>query len=620
MSTMESCSSSRTATRRGHFLCLTGLALLLVAVLQISLHYGACPQDDAFISFRYAQNLVSGHGLVYNPEEWVEGYSNLSWTLLIAGVMAFGGEPVWFSAVLGVAAVCLTLILITLWLPGRRKGRLTPSLLIAPALLASDAEMILEGVEGLETTFYMLLITAAVLRGLHEYRDGREHWASTGLFGLAVLTRPEAPLIFGFFHIGAWLWSENRKDQIRRSARACCTMIALLGLLTTWRLTVYGVPLPNTFYAKTGGFALPRGLAYLGDHMTGHLLLWGFVAVRMALGKLTPAERVIALLCGAQLAYVAWIGGDFKPTGRFVIPVLPLLCLLAQQGMVESWARMSRLPQPFGSPLFVRRVLAIAGTILVVGVGKYDFQRAFETSTEWAHERTANLQSRREVGTFLRENFPPDTVLAIHSAGAIPYYAQLPTIDMWGLSNAHIARTSPEGMGTGLAGHEKTDPEYVFSLEPHLYLPEDKVFTFKSWELEPGPGFPEDFRGRYVSRSIAFAGDPVRHLNLWIRRGLLRCLNSRVLFSDGTTVSGRYQADSCNAAELQTWADLDLDSYPVADPSCCFAIPSSALDAKPVQLDLRGFVPDESQPWDCDDDNELQYPNGPGGCPELFRR
>ncbi len=33
-------------------------------------------QDDAFISFRYARHLVEGHGLVWNPGERVEGYTN----------------------------------------------------------------------------------------------------------------------------------------------------------------------------------------------------------------------------------------------------------------------------------------------------------------------------------------------------------------------------------------------------------------------------------------------------------------------------------------------------------------------------------------------------------------
>ncbi len=32
--------------------------------------------DDAFVSFRYAQNLVEGRGLVFNAGEYVEGYTN----------------------------------------------------------------------------------------------------------------------------------------------------------------------------------------------------------------------------------------------------------------------------------------------------------------------------------------------------------------------------------------------------------------------------------------------------------------------------------------------------------------------------------------------------------------
>ena len=34
-------------------------------------------QDDAYVSFRYARNLVRGHGLVYNVGEPVEGYTQL---------------------------------------------------------------------------------------------------------------------------------------------------------------------------------------------------------------------------------------------------------------------------------------------------------------------------------------------------------------------------------------------------------------------------------------------------------------------------------------------------------------------------------------------------------------
>jgi arabinofuranosyltransferase len=48
--------------------------------------------DDAFISYRYALNLVRGHGLVFNPGEYVEGFTNLLWTLLIALFVWLGAQ------------------------------------------------------------------------------------------------------------------------------------------------------------------------------------------------------------------------------------------------------------------------------------------------------------------------------------------------------------------------------------------------------------------------------------------------------------------------------------------------------------------------------------------------
>ena len=39
-------------------------------------------QDDAFITYRYARNLARGEGLVFNPGERVEGYTNFLWTVM----------------------------------------------------------------------------------------------------------------------------------------------------------------------------------------------------------------------------------------------------------------------------------------------------------------------------------------------------------------------------------------------------------------------------------------------------------------------------------------------------------------------------------------------------------
>lgn len=79
-------------------LTLAGLALLMVgAGVHIaagnssagvsSIH--AQGVDDAYISYRFAQNLVAGHGLVFNPGERVEGYTNPLTVLLAALLLGF---------------------------------------------------------------------------------------------------------------------------------------------------------------------------------------------------------------------------------------------------------------------------------------------------------------------------------------------------------------------------------------------------------------------------------------------------------------------------------------------------------------------------------------------------
>lgn len=67
-------------------------------------------QDDAFISFRYAYNLVQGKGLLYNEGEKVEGYTNFLWTLAMSIPLYLGYEPISFSFVLGIFFFILSLI------------------------------------------------------------------------------------------------------------------------------------------------------------------------------------------------------------------------------------------------------------------------------------------------------------------------------------------------------------------------------------------------------------------------------------------------------------------------------------------------------------------------------
>ena len=67
--------------------------------------------DDAFITFRYVQNLLGGNGLVYNVGERVEGYTHFLWLLLVALFRWMGFEPIAITQVLGLIVYVGTLAL-----------------------------------------------------------------------------------------------------------------------------------------------------------------------------------------------------------------------------------------------------------------------------------------------------------------------------------------------------------------------------------------------------------------------------------------------------------------------------------------------------------------------------
>lgn len=174
---------------------MLGLVLPLLVALYEMWQFHGYTIDDAFISFRYARNLIDGHGLVYNLGERVEGYSNLSWTLMIAGAIAAGIDPEWFTTVLG-GAFGLGTIVVTYRLAERLLPA-SPVPCVATWLLATSPGASAHAVFGLETSLFAFLVIAGILAFVREEDDERRRPWSGLIFALAGLTRPEAPLFFG---------------------------------------------------------------------------------------------------------------------------------------------------------------------------------------------------------------------------------------------------------------------------------------------------------------------------------------------------------------------------------------------------------------------------------------
>ena len=283
-----------------------GLVACGLAVLVLGRLMGDWQMDDAYISYRYAWNLVQGQGLVYNPGEVVEGYTNFLWTLPAAGAIALGLPP---AGVTLAANIALTqgLVALTYYLTSRLAGALSLWPLLTAGLLTIDDSLVTYGARGsgMEATLlalWVLLGAACLWAGA-----GRTILTWRGLGGLALalaaLTRPEGLLVAAIFLGLRTLQDWQSGQPVGRGLRAALVpFLALVGPYQVWRIGFYGDLFPNTFYAKTGATValLVRGLDHCVWFVREHWLLVVLAGLGLGLAAWEWRMRRIVLSPGGR--------------------------------------------------------------------------------------------------------------------------------------------------------------------------------------------------------------------------------------------------------------------------------------------------------------------------------
>ncbi len=476
------------------------ILVLLLATLG-HLHYANVTIDDAFISFRYAENLVRGHGLVFNEGERVEGYSNFLWTLLLAVPIWLGVDRVELGMLVTAKALGALLnlgTLVLLWKTtalGRPKER--PSAL-APLYLASLAPLLIWAVSGLETSLVTLLIFGTLHLHIREelaFRDGREQlpWSFLVL-ALAALTRPEpavllVPLVA--LRLSARFRGDSKWRQMRREVVRVGWFALPYGAFLLWRIGYYGELLPNTYYAKMHDDpeVLARGWRYLTGAFRD--LAWGWPGACAGLALLGVRGRVPHRVLATSaflltlLAVVWWEGGDWMPARRTLVPALPLVALL----MHEVWRAcgeahpthlaLRRMPSWVAPPNWIdqwnRAVDQVSTRPNLVRtlrfVARATFVGALAVSARSSHsalhmQAVSGLRANQlgtglhfEVASWMQRELPRPGLLALGEAGVIPYLTKFPVLDLFGLTDPHIARQHGRL-------HTKFDADYVLRRDP----------------------------------------------------------------------------------------------------------------------------------------------------------
>ena len=202
--------------------------------------------DDAFITFRAAENLADGRGASFNPGERVQTCTTPLYVLLLAGGRRVTG---WHTDrfELAVEFVALSAILFLLWKLGRRlKFSRSWALLLPLFVLVQPSE--LQAVKGMEALAFTALILACLLA------ESRNRGALCGvLLGLVASTRTEGILVslaYALYWLAGRLVygpkSFRAADLARRAAWAVAVGLCFLLFVTTH----YDSLIPNSVWAK----------------------------------------------------------------------------------------------------------------------------------------------------------------------------------------------------------------------------------------------------------------------------------------------------------------------------------------------------------------------------------
>jgi arabinofuranosyltransferase len=438
----------RLTAAAGCILLIQGLVALISKSFLLGQNRIWFLDDDAMISMRYGYNLAAGNGLVWNIGERVEGYSNFLWTIVMSLVHLLPISDSKTSLCILLLNIFLTILLLErtdrLATDLSPSGSPPPMLTIVLAVLST--EIILWSASGLETVALALLVTASVTFLVRSNRTARDEWFAGCLIALMPLIRADAGILAVLLIALGLVCSGHRQRLIIVALVATLPAVAHLA----FRWSYYGELVPNTAYLKVSnwGARTSVGLSYVRGFAGVYwlvLALAGFAIVRMR-------NRMGLALAGALACYggyVAMVGGDAFQGYRFLVPILPLLFILA--GLTQRSLPIHRVARAmvFALVLVVTPIL-LPSRLIPHSPGLF-------SALSPSFGDTGNVQ----IGLWLRENTDSSATVGDFWAGSVFYFSRRRGVDFLGKMDPRIARM-PTVCENGSPGHNKYD--YAYSL------------------------------------------------------------------------------------------------------------------------------------------------------------
>jgi hypothetical protein len=446
--------------------------------------------DDTFIHLRFAQNLLELGEFSFNPGEQTYGATSPLWVLGLALAMKIGLAPVAAAWFLG--AFCGLILILAADSIVERLTFAAHWKVLLMLLVVSDVWFLRWTFSGMETPLATALLVILLIP-LVSVRTRGPMWHRYFAWGigagLAGLVRPEflvmVPLAlpwllwFEYFRAGGMEGGMGR-HQARPHAPVLAGISGWLLVVLPWLIFAwfsFGRIFPETASAKSVGFSLnpliwypylARSVGLLGvsqGFMWGGLVLLIILILRrhQYLEQYQPHDHDLVEPAGKDHSATNGTGlwSVWGPVAMIGITATWVVVLLGGLASRQVWV-ISRYVSPLTPPMLLAMSLmaewlleGIAVTVSLRKTARSIILTAVIATlllNGWVFTQEVLPHARKfpvgveecyfDLGTWLRDNTPPDAVVAALDIGALGYSSERKVLDLMGL-------VSPEMMILG---------------------------------------------------------------------------------------------------------------------------------------------------------------------------
>ena len=328
-----------------------GVILVLGCIFRLIVLKESSLTDDAYITFRYARNLASGYGFVYNIGERVLGTTAPFYAILLVPFIKLGLSPYIVSVIL---ALIFDLLICVLLFSLFRKSLNEHIALLCSLFYALSYVSIAACGYGMETQLFMLLLVASLL-----FLTSKHYIAMAAVAGLAVVTRPEGVLLATILAVA--VFARLRRDDPNLLLRSVLLFIGVAAPWYVFAMFYFGSPFPHSMLVKyiQRSITLHEWLDFFIIRNPVIIMYWLGALVGLLYGIKIRSQTIILLAVWAVVYTLFFLVGRPPFLGGWYFPpaVLPIATLSAVGfSKISGWILRGT----------VRGAVAVAGLMILL--------------------------------------------------------------------------------------------------------------------------------------------------------------------------------------------------------------------------------------------------------------